>query len=581
MAWRKPFSNQGGYSRELPPEDVLDAKIGTQFDSAFAGTIRVEDVAYYSAQNNVTGTIKITLPFSWTNSLIRLRIVGAVGSTGQSWELIVSGFNLVTGTTWSTPTACMTGRAPFSSVRFAHDGTNCCILLGTTATVAAFPRVVVQEVLVGSNNASLDWANGWSTSLVTSETGITVTQAVNGLTGATTDYWRGDNTWQDLATAVRSVVMTGISFATAAAVLATDTLLAAVGKLQAQINSINTALSGKANAGSNSDITNLSALATATWAPSGRIYGKFDASTTDTFLQNTTANSVTRVCIIPSGTGNGALLYTFNNSNIAAAGTEYFRMGCSGASGSGNALIECSNLNMLLNVNGAERLRALAASPDIYINTTVSPVVGKANGIRINNGGVEVNQTAGTPLILGVGNVANSIEYFYYSGGASPVNVGSISTNGTNTTYNTSSDYRLKDLVTPLDAEEATSRIMAYEPCTWVWKTDGSHGKGFIAHKNQAIDPDTATGSKDAVEKIGDIVDADGTVLFSSEREPQDLSRYAEGVSWVQTGERPVYQGRDDSKMIPDMIAMMQRQETRIAELETQLQQVLALLPAV
>lgn len=53
--------------------------------------------------------------------------------------------------------------------------------------------------------------------------------------GTTAQYWRGDKTWQDLAAAVRTVVLTGLSTATSAVISATDTVLGALGKLQAQI----------------------------------------------------------------------------------------------------------------------------------------------------------------------------------------------------------------------------------------------------------------------------------------------------------------------------------------------------------
>lgn len=56
--------------------------------------------------------------------------------------------------------------------------------------------------------------------------------------GSTSQFWRGDKTWADLATAVRGVVLTGLSTAISSAVVATDTLLAALGKLQAQITSL-------------------------------------------------------------------------------------------------------------------------------------------------------------------------------------------------------------------------------------------------------------------------------------------------------------------------------------------------------
>lgn len=49
-------------------------------------------------------------------------------------------------------------------------------------------------------------------------------------------YWGGRKTWQDFKSKVRSTVLTGLSTASDAVVSATDTLLDAVGKLQAQVS---------------------------------------------------------------------------------------------------------------------------------------------------------------------------------------------------------------------------------------------------------------------------------------------------------------------------------------------------------
>lgn len=54
--------------------------------------------------------------------------------------------------------------------------------------------------------------------------------------GTTSQFWRGDKTWADFFTTVRAAVMTGLSTATSTAVAATDTLLVAIGKLQAQVS---------------------------------------------------------------------------------------------------------------------------------------------------------------------------------------------------------------------------------------------------------------------------------------------------------------------------------------------------------
>lgn len=51
----------------------------------------------------------------------------------------------------------------------------------------------------------------------------------------TAQYWRGDKSWRDLATDVRAAVLTGLSTAINASVAATDSVLVAIGKLQAQL----------------------------------------------------------------------------------------------------------------------------------------------------------------------------------------------------------------------------------------------------------------------------------------------------------------------------------------------------------
>lgn len=54
--------------------------------------------------------------------------------------------------------------------------------------------------------------------------------------GTTSQYWRGDKTWQDFSANVRSSVLTGLSLITNAVISASDTVLSALGKLQKQIS---------------------------------------------------------------------------------------------------------------------------------------------------------------------------------------------------------------------------------------------------------------------------------------------------------------------------------------------------------
>jgi hypothetical protein len=81
------------------------------------------------------------------------------------------------------------------------------------------------------------------------------------------------------------------------------------------------------------------------------------------------------------------------------------------------------------------------------------------------------------------------------------VEKGSIAWTNASTAYNTSSDYRLKENVAPM--QNALDTVAQLNPVTYTWKADGSAGQGFIAHELQAVVPDCVTGEKDAVDKDG------------------------------------------------------------------------------
>jgi len=84
------------------------------------------------------------------------------------------------------------------------------------------------------------------------------------------------------------------------------------------------------------------------------------------------------------------------------------------------------------------------------------------------------------------------------------VTVGSIITSSSTTTYNTSSDYRLKENVTPI--ADALNKVSQLNPVNYNWKVDGSSGEGFIAHELAEVCPLAVFGEKDQVDKDGGIV---------------------------------------------------------------------------
>jgi len=109
-----------------------------------------------------------------------------------------------------------------------------------------------------------------------------------------------------------------------------------------------------------------------------------------------------------------------------------------------------------------------------------------------------------TSATNGIGSKVDTTSTSYHVRWHNPNGVvGGIYTSGSNTTYTTSSDYRLKENILPMTG--ALDKVMQLNPVTYTWKLDGSNGQGFIAHELQSIVPECVGGEKDAVNEDGSI----------------------------------------------------------------------------
>ncbi len=79
--------------------------------------------------------------------------------------------------------------------------------------------------------------------------------------------------------------------------------------------------------------------------------------------------------------------------------------------------------------------------------------------------------------------------------------VGEIASTTTTTSYNTSSDYRLKENVVPMTG--VLAKVAQLKPVTYKWKSNGSDGQGFIAHELQEVAPYAVSGEKDGEQMQG------------------------------------------------------------------------------
>jgi hypothetical protein len=212
-------------------------------------------------------------------------------------------------------------------------------------------------------------------------------------------------------------------------------------------------------------------------------------------------------------------------------------------SGGVAALFTFSNHPLTFGTNNTERMR-ITSGGDVLVGKSSFT----SNSLRIDGNGILSNSRGGTGT--------NSHCNFFNDNGL----VGSITTSGSSTSYNTSSDYRLKENVKPV--ENALSVLTKLKPCTFNFIADADEEvMGFIAHEVQEVIPQAVTGEKDGfrieeVEVSPAQLDEEGSVITEAIVEEKEI---------------PVYQGIDHSKLVPLLVAAIQELKTEIDSLKNQI----------
>jgi hypothetical protein len=194
----------------------------------------------------------------------------------------------------------------------------------------------------------------------------------------------------------------------------------------------------------------------------------------------------------------GYLRY-FNNSAATPLAEMYALRGSSDTTGS-----------LVLATSGTERMRITSGGTVCIGNTT-----GAGDKLAITQSGVNwaqtINHTYTTQFFLD----------FRYNG----IGIGSIIGNGTTTSYNVTSDYRLKQDFKDYSGLDLVNKIKTYD---YEWKADKTRSYGVIAHELQSVINYAVTGVKDG----------------------KDM------------------QGVDYSKIVPVLIKAIQEQQTQIEQLK-------------
>ena len=179
--------------------------------------------------------------------------------------------------------------------------------------------------------------------------------------------------------------------------------------------------------------------------------------------------------------------------------------------------------------------------------------------------GIKFLPSSTQSTILAIYRQANNGSVAEFGRGGNPC--GNITVTSDSTSYNTASDYRLKENVQPM--QNALDKVAQLKPVTYTWKSDGSDGQGFIAHELQSVIPDAVNGEKDQTKALGNIYDENGNLYESDVEKP---SKLPDGHHWEYTHDELDPQGVDPSKIVATLTAAIQEQQAQIEALQAEVQ---------
>ena len=261
----------------------------------------------------------------------------------------------------------------------------------------------------------------------------------------------------------------------------------------------------------------------------------------------------------------------FRGTTATGAGTPTFSF--SGDTNTG--LFHVTTDTLGFTTGGTERMRIDSSGKVLINRTSAIPANHQSAMLHVESPNTSSHAAAFKTLATGGGfaaatfgrnNQAGRVTEFLYSDSST---VGSVSVTSSSTSYNTSSDYRLKENVVDMDG--AIDRVKALQPrrFNWIADEDDIVVDGFIAHEVSDIVPEAIHGEKDATkeeeyEVTPAVLDDDGNVV-------------TEAVMGTRTV--PDYQGIDQSKLVPlltgalqEAIAKIEALETTVADLTTRIE---------
>lgn len=152
--------------------------------------------------------------------------------------------------------------------------------------------------------------------------------------------------------------------------------------------------------------------------------------------------------------------------------------------------------------------------------------------------------------------------------------------NDNTTSYNTSSDHRLKQSVT--DMTGAIDRVKAMLPkrFSFINDTTNTMQDGFLAHEAQTVVPQSVIGTHNETREVSNAVLLANGKLYAEDVTQSDWTAnkgddendlYPSDSTWAASHTAPVYQQIDHSKLVPLLTGALKEAIAKIETLETEM----------
>ena len=249
--------------------------------------------------------------------------------------------------------------------------------------------------------------------------------------------------------------------------------------------------------------------------------------------------------------------------NLADAGTTYAEL----VNSSSDFIVKSSVSDkdiILKGVDGVSLISALTLD------------MSDAGSATFNNKVTVGSNSSAASIILNHSSTTGNNRAVDFNDGDSTL-CGSININsGTNAvSFETSSDYRLKENVVPLTG--ALARLKTLKPKRFNFISDETNTlrDGFLAHEAQSVVDESVSGTKDQKEtKENVVVNNKGNVVAVDHTEAEWTAGksdeiFANDTEWFASKEFIRPQGIDQSKLVPLLTAALQESVTKIETFET------------